>query len=587
VALGQATALKYALGGPGGLALGAIDHAGAALAGPENAIDVATNTVATTILRATRIRTAPNRSRSRTPNSLYGMSWNRTSGCPPQTKFVVPVCWGVNGGLIQVTAREFGNVTVPAGSDLFPPELPMAVQVEFTSRCNLRCRMCPLTTKTSSSSQAPGPMTEVVFEEVLGIARRCGRVVLAGYGEPLTNPQCIPLLRALAAEGIAVNMATNGVAITPVVARQLADLERLSIVVSIDSPDPDVYRKVRGGSVHRALRGLRNLMDAIEDPDRVMVTSIAMLDTLATLGAFPSLLAELGVRHYYLQAVVDYNDYSRQQSLLDHVEMAARLEEIEVACVANGIDLKLSAPDRSQSEMSDTGRVRQQFYGLGEWDATFTRQCHVPWDLPFIDKDGRVFACCFAASANEYQLGQIGPDTFDEIWVGERFQRFRADIVDGRTTPGICRRCTVAPLGEHPFKSWAATVESGHVAASARSTAAVLVSVRNHGARTWTAEDRVRVGTTKPRDSDSPLAHPTWLSSNRTATFVEPAVPPGAVATFEFLVVAPRLVTTAEFAIVADGACWLPNTGFVVTVERRPRGLRRGTGSDLVQHEWG
>src|SRR5437016_4669763 len=84
------------------------------------------------------------------------------------------------------------SVMTHGDSDPLRPGLPMAVQVEFTSRCNLRCRMCPLTTGTSSSSGAPGPMTDVVFDELLAIARRCGRVVLAGYGEPLTNPQCLP-----------------------------------------------------------------------------------------------------------------------------------------------------------------------------------------------------------------------------------------------------------------------------------------------------------------------------------------------------------------------------------------------------------
>ena len=75
--------------------------------------------------------------------------------------------------------------------------------------------MCPLTTGTSSSSFEPGPVNDAVFDEVLAIARRCRTVVLAGYGEPLTNPQCLPMLRALDAEGIEVGMATNGIALPP------------------------------------------------------------------------------------------------------------------------------------------------------------------------------------------------------------------------------------------------------------------------------------------------------------------------------------------------------------------------------------
>src|SRR5205085_7291467 len=70
------------------------------------------------------------------------------------------------------------RVQLLGGSNRFSPDLPMAVQVEFTSRCNLRCRMCPLTTKTSSTSATPGPMFDAVFDEVLAIARRCRRVIV-------------------------------------------------------------------------------------------------------------------------------------------------------------------------------------------------------------------------------------------------------------------------------------------------------------------------------------------------------------------------------------------------------------------------
>lgn len=432
--------------------------------------------------------------------------------------------------------------------------------------------MCPLTTGTSSSSFQPGPMHDVVFDEVLRIARRCGTVVLAGYGEPLTNPQCLPMLRALDAERIKVGMATNGIALTPEVARQLVELEHLTMInISIDSPDPDVYRDVRGGSVNRALRGLRNLMAVIDDPHRVTVSSVAMRTNLASLVAFPTVLAQLGVRRFILQAVVDYNDYSQQESLLDHAEMAGLLQQIEAACIAHGIELELSGPDRSHADLLDSMGARERFYGFGEWDERFTRLCHVPWEIPFVDKDGVVFACCFAASANERPLGRIGPETFDEVWTGAPFRQFRADIVDGRSTPGICRRCTVAPLGRHLFKTWVATVISGHVSAPRKGAATVSISVRNDGDRSWTAADCVRVGSAGPRDSESPFAHPGWLSPNRPATFTEETVPRGAVATFTFPIAAPRGVRTATFEILADGTCWMANTSFAITVAGRRR----------------
>jgi radical SAM protein with 4Fe4S-binding SPASM domain len=471
-------------------------------------------------------------------------------------------------------ARPRGEVRIERAVDRLDTPMPVALQVELTSRCNLRCRMCPLTTGTSSTSAEPGPMTEVLFDEFLQIARGCRRVILAGYGEPLTNPQCLPMLRALDAEDIDMSMATNAIALTPEVARQLVALRHLSLInISIDSPDPEVYRQVRGGNLDRAMQGLRNIMVAIDDPSRVRVSSVAMRITLPSLTRMPAVLAELGVRTFSLQSVMDYNDYATDESLLDHPEMAPALEEIRTSCDELGIELEVTVEERTYADVTDSERARRGFYGDGEWDKETTRLCHVPWDIPFIDKDGGVFPCCFAASANERRLGRLGEQTFHEIWLGEPARRFRRDIIDGRTTPDICRRCSVAPLGQHDYKLYATTILSASVTATG-AVGTVRVVARNDGARTWTKDDMVRVANAAPRDVPSSISYPGWLSGIRAATFCEPTVPPGEIATFEFPVWIPRGTTVQAFELVADGHCWLPNSRLVVRLCGRRRRLR-------------
>jgi radical SAM protein with 4Fe4S-binding SPASM domain len=197
----------------------------------------------------------------------------------------------------------------------------------------------------------------------------------------------------------------------------------------------------------------------------------------------------------------------------------------------------------------------------------------VPWEIPFVDKNGQVFACCNAAAANERPLGRIGDHTFDEIWTGVEFRRFRTDIVDGRTTPDICRRCTIVPLGAHLFDTWGGTLVSAVAVRAGRGTV-VTVVLCNTGSNTWTRADCVRVGVARPRDRPSGLASSNWLSSNRATTFAETEVPPGAVATFVFRLSHPPGTTTEEFAVVADGTCWFPGTHFAVTARGRPQPTR-------------
>ena len=414
------------------------------------------------------------------------------------------------------------------GADCFSPHVPMALQVEFTSRCNLRCRMCPLTTKASSSSAAPGPMFDAVFDEVLAVARRCRWVIVAGYGEALTNPQCLPMLRALDAEGIDMSIATNGLALTPAVARSLSEIRHLSMInVSIDSPDPDVYRAVRRGNVHRALDGLRNLMAEIDRPERVMVSSIAMLETLESLVDFPPLLAEIGVRRYAVQAIVDYNDYCVGQRLLDHPEMAALFDAIEASCA----DARHSpGPFRSRPFRRRPRRPGRRAAALLRL-RRLGRGSHAPVSRAVGDTVRRQERR--GVRVLQRRLGERAaarPDRRPDV--RRDLDRRRVPAVpnghrrrpnDARHLPPLhdraARHPSVQDVGRHPdLRERDASGQTAHHGHGRRS---------QHRLEHVDAGRLVRVGVARPRDSPSRLASSDWLSGNRAATFAETEVPPG------------------------------------------------------------
>ena len=123
--------------------------------------------------------------------------------------------------------------------------LPSALQVEITSRCNLHCKMCPLTTEGTGSSLKAGHLSEILWEDLVPLAREVGLVIISGYGEPLTNPRCLALLRQLDSHGVNMGMATNGTALSPRICTELAQLSHLiHINISIDSPDPSPLKLV-------------------------------------------------------------------------------------------------------------------------------------------------------------------------------------------------------------------------------------------------------------------------------------------------------------------------------------------------------
>lgn len=442
-------------------------------------------------------------------------------------------------------------------------DVPCALQIEITSHCNLKCRMCPLTTGKTLSSQQPGRMTSRVWEAILPVAQRIEKVIVAGYGEPLVNRQCVALLKELNSFDIRMGIATNGIPITEQIAADLAALPHLlHINISIDSPDADLYREIRGGDLEKALKGVERLMAAIDDLQRVTVSSVLMHTTLGSLMAFPKILARLGVKRYCLQGMIEHNADLHDENLLYHNDISARLDAVRAACEQEGIELLFSLPQRLDLELQAPQEARTHYFADATSESDVTRQCFIPWENPYIDKDGRVFPCCNASTDSACVMGDLREQPFADIWQGAAYQTFRQQLLDGRTTPPICRHCTTAPLGIHPLSLYSAHIFFDQ--SQLEDPADIRLVVQNTGKCEWTPATPVVIGTTNPRDRISAYYHPSWRKSNRIVRFSETTVRPGETATFRFQVTPVPNGPAEVFQLVAPGLCWLPGAGFEV-----------------------
>jgi lysozyme len=86
-------------------------------------------------------------------------------------------------------------------------------------------------------------------------------------------------------------------------------------------------------------------------------------------------------------------------------------------------------------------------------------------------------------------------------------------------------------------------------------TGTARLVVRNVGARTW--DQATRLGTTEPRDRESPFAASSWLDVHRAAELTDP-VAPGETAELEFGLQAPSAVDTyvEHFNLLVEGVAW-------------------------------
>lgn len=111
---------------------------------------------------------------------------------------------------------------------------PSYVHYAVTSRCNLRCRSCVIWKRDQDAVELS---TDEVRELAAVLARLGAVQVSMGGGEPATRRDLPEMVQAFVSHQIRPRVLTNGVAMTPELARRLVDAGMRDVSFSMDSLD--------------------------------------------------------------------------------------------------------------------------------------------------------------------------------------------------------------------------------------------------------------------------------------------------------------------------------------------------------------
>lgn len=116
----------------------------------------------------------------------------------------------------------------------------IAANVEWTSKCNALCSMCP-----RDAIEKPQAMSMETWQKTLArlTTEDVFRTVIAGYGEPTTHSRFHEFVDTLRAHPGKFDMVSNGHQLDGETIRHLDGAIGI-LIVSFSSIDPEVYRKV-------------------------------------------------------------------------------------------------------------------------------------------------------------------------------------------------------------------------------------------------------------------------------------------------------------------------------------------------------
>src|SRR4030042_5156684 len=191
---------------------------------------------------------------------------------------------------LQILMKKFLEEKVP---------YPRTLNLELTTRCNLRCIMCPKTlgkTESIPDGDIDENVYNVVERDVLPHVRQ---LVLSFVGEPLLQKKYLfRLLENCFNRRIAVSLVTNGLLLDHDTAELLVEKKVLELNVSVDASDENIYRQIRGGNFQTVVNNLITLKELklhknVAEP-YLKLSFVAMKRNISGLEHFVELAASVG-----------------------------------------------------------------------------------------------------------------------------------------------------------------------------------------------------------------------------------------------------------------------------------------------------
>ena len=289
---------------------------------------------------------------------------------------------------------------------------PLAIAIEPTTACNLRCPECP--SGLRAFTRPTGNLKTNFFQQTLDqISETCCSLTFYFQGEPFLNPEFLAMVTHAKKRNLYTVTSTNGHFLSNEIAQKTVDSGLDRLIISIDGLTQETYEGYRKkGNLQQVLDGTRRIINWKQKLNSKTPYVIFQFLVVSTneheIGQLKSLAQELGVDEVRLKTAQLY-DYKNGHALMPRNEKYSRYVK-----------------------KSD---------GLYQLKNSIQNQCWKMWHSAVITWDGLVVPCCFDKDANHH-MGDLKKKEFNKVWKSDTYQSFRQQILEGRDKIDICTNCT-------------------------------------------------------------------------------------------------------------------------------------------------
>src|SRR6476469_4062181 len=290
---------------------------------------------------------------------------------------------------------------------------PIAISVEPTTSCNLRCPECP--SGLRAFTRPTGMLQKNFFKETIDqLAPHLSYLVFYFQGEPYLNPDFLNMVHYAASKKIYTATSTNAHYLTDANAQRPVESGLDNLIISIDGTTQEVYKQYRvGGNLKKVLEGAANIVKWKKE-----------LGSKKPFIIFQFLV----VRH-------------NQHQIEEVKKMAKEIGVDEVRLKTAQVYDYQNDPNQLIPTIAKYSRYKKDKSGKMAFKGNNANHCWRLWHDPVITWDGSVVPCCFDKDA-KHKLGDLSKQSFRELWHNKEYRHFRSQVLQSRKNIDICANCS-------------------------------------------------------------------------------------------------------------------------------------------------
>lgn len=302
--------------------------------------------------------------------------------------------------------------------------MPIKMDIENVSRCNLRCDMCQMTTFKGQKRAEDLSLEdfEKIIDEQIGIFE----IKIQGLGEPFLQKDFIKMVEYASKKNIWVRTTTNATIIDRnEFYKKIIDAGVGEIQFSIDGTTKKTYEKIRiGANFEKVVKNCKliNSYCNSKGADKTRMWVLLQDTNFHELHDFPAFTKELGFKRVTIS--MDINGWGDDKWTEKNKD-----KKVSNKMTQEDIDRLLEEAKRLDIDLTF-------------WDITekYSKDnlCPWPFERSYISSDKYVVPCCMIGNPEIFNFGKLG--SFKEIWNSKEYEKFRKDHIDGNI-PDICKYC--------------------------------------------------------------------------------------------------------------------------------------------------